>query len=346
MAEMSEAIKAVKMLAYSDITTKRIALLDSLAKALGVVYNSDLEGAIPNAVTDDDNLADAMKEAIVEAIYNRAAAGNKYPVDMTGFIKNYYLYATPILNVTGSVTKDNGSNALRNAQIVTPGAQVQHIEHRWNTNQVWGVILDKEFDNLYPGWNFTAINNPSGNSYVTPDDEGYPTFTGEDEAKYMVFDGQLAMDWNSKAELKQTVTGLPIGMYSLGINLNANGNPASTTLEANADGKSYKATASDGAGVFSVDSIKVGEDGEKVMSIDFVLASGNNWSKADNFTLTFTPLEDFDYSKLATIVDFAQVEAAGEYEYYTLNWIKVEYPEKNQIYFRKSGNVVEKVIFK
>ena len=48
---------------------------------------------------------------------------------------------------------------------------------------------------------------------------------------------------------------------------------------------------------------------------------------------------------LITVVDFAEAEGA-EYEYYTLSWIKVENPQKGEIYIRKCGDVVEKVIFK
>lgn len=347
---LQRAMLDINLVAYNqelkpylaDVATKRIQLLDSLATALGVEFDADMQGRIAEVDFDDDELADDMKEAIVEAIYNRAAAGNPWPVDLTGFIKNYYLYVTPILNEVSSVTKDDG-NTLKNATINTPGAQIQHIEHRWNTNQVWGVILDKEFINLYPGWTFKADDNGgSGNRYVTPDEDNYGHFVDEDKTNYMAFDGQVAMDWNSKAELKQIVTGLPIGTYTLSVNIKDNGNGSSTSLEAAAEGKSIKKNPS-GNGLLSIDGIDVLRG---YMSIDFILASGNNWSKADDFTLTFTPLEGYDYAEIATVIDFVPVEAAGEYEYYTLNWIKVEYPEKNQIYFRKSGNVVEKVIFK
>lgn len=342
---LSGAIRPVKLLAYANVITKRITALNSLATELGVEFDSDTKTRIADAATDDDELADLMKTMITEAIYNRVNDGNNRPLDLSAFIKNYYLYATPIINEVEKV-KDNGNNIKEfKNNIATPGAQIQQIEHRWNTNNVWLIILDQEFDNLYPGWTITSDGSISGNRYVTPDDEGNPTFATGDESKYLAFDGQLAMDWNSKAEMKQVVTGLPIGTYSLGINLKNNGNPGSTSLTAIVGEDTYKGTNPSGTGVFSVDSILVGAEG--VMAIDFILASGNNWSKADNFSLTFTPRADFDYSTVATVVDFAQAEiAAGEYEYYTLTWIKVEAPEKGQVYFRKSGNVVEKIIFK
>lgn len=342
---LAGAIRSVKMISYASITTKRIAALNSLATTLGVEFDSDTKASIADAVIDDDVLAEVMKAKITEAIYNRVNDGNNKPLDLSAFIKNYYLYATPIINNVEKV-KDNGNNIneFKN-NIATPGAQIQQIEHRWNTNNVWLIILDQEFDNLYPGWTITSDGSISGNRYVTPDDEGNPTFATGDESKYMVFDGQLAMDWNSKAEMKQVVTGLPIGTYSLGINLKNNGKPASTSLNAIVGDVTYEGKNPEGTGVFSVDSILVGAEG--VMAIDFILASGDNWSKADNFSLTFTPLAGFDYSTVATVVDFAQAEiASGEYEYYTLTWIKVEAPEKGQVYFRKSGNVVEKIIFK
>lgn len=344
ISALSGAMRPVKMLAYANVITKRITALNSLATSLGVEFDSDTKTRIADAVIDDDELADLMKTMITEAIYNRVNDGNNKPLDLSAFIKNYYLYATPIINEVEKV-KDNGNNIKEfKNNIATPGAQIQQIEHRWNTNNVWLIILDQEFDNLYPGWTITSDGSISGNRYVTPDDEGNPIFATGDESKYLAFDGQLAMDWNSKAEMKQVVTGLPIGTYSLGINLKNNGNPGSTSLTAIVGEDTYKGTNPSGTGVFSVDSILVGAEG--VMAIDFILASGNNWSKADDFSLTFTPLEGFDYSTVATVVDFAQAEAAGEYEYYTLTWIKVEAPEKGQVYFRKSGNVVEKIIFK
>lgn len=344
ISALSAAIRPVKLLSFANVITKRITALNSLATSLGVEFDSDTKTRIADAVIDDDELADLMKTMITEAIYNRVNDGNNKPLDLSAFIKNYYLYATPILNEVEKV-KDDGNNikGFKN-NIATPGAQIQHIEHRWNTNNVWLIILDQEFDNLYPGWTITSDGSGSGNRYVTPDDEGNPTFATGDESKYLAFDGQLAMDWNSKAEMKQVVTGLPIGTYSLGINLKNNGKPGSTSLTAIVGDKNYKGENPSGTGVFSVDSILVGAEG--VMAIDFILASGDNWSKADNFSLTFTPLEGFDYSTVATVVDFAQAEAAGEYEYYTLTWIKVEAPEKGKVYFRKSGNVVEKIIFK
>lgn len=344
ISALSAAMRPVKLLSFANVITKRITALNSLATSLGVEFDSDTKTRIADAVIDDDELADLMKTMITEAIYNRVNDGNNKPLDLSAFIKNYYLYATPIINEVEKV-KDNGNNIKEfKNNIATPGAQIQQIEHRWNTNNVWLIILDQEFDNLYPGWTITSDGSISGNRYVTPDDEGNPIFATGDESKYLAFDGQLAMDWNSKAEMKQVVTGLPIGTYSLGINLKNNGNPGSTSLTAIVGEDTYKGTNPSGTGVFSVDSILVGAEG--VMAIDFILASGNNWSKADDFSLTFTPLEGFDYSTVATVVDFAQAEAAGEYEYYTLTWIKVEAPEKGQVYFRKSGNVVEKIIFK
>jgi hypothetical protein len=347
ISALAEAEKAILLSEYyqdlkpylAGVATKRIELLDSLATALGVVFDADMLGRIASVDTDDDDLADDMKDAITEAIYNRANDGNKNPVDLTGFIKNYYLYATP------RVVDRSDKNMPENKDDLgaDPGfAQIQKVQHQYNKVPIWIMILKQEFNDLYPGW--TVIAKDNGNCMVSLEAQGANNAQMSENPP--VFDAQISMDWNGRAEMKSIVEGLPVGTYSLSVDLMQNGNASNTTLEATVGGKSYKATAASDAKSLTVDGINVVDPEDGTMLIDFNLASGNNWSEADNFSLTFTPLAGFDYSQVATVIDLAQVESDGEYEYYTLTWIKVEYPEKNQVYFRKSGNVVEKIIFK
>lgn len=348
MLGLADAQRAVEYLAYSDITTLRIKRLNAISQSLGVDYDADLSSQIANVKTDDDNLAEIMKEAIKDAIYEKIMNGEEVKdLDLTPFIKNYHLYATPVYN-EAEPSKDNG-NTLNNVTIVTPGAQIQKMQHRWNDSYLWLIILDKEFDNLFPGWNVVSDNNGgSGNRYANPDDENFTNLKNNTP----LFDGSVTLDWGSKVVMSQSVTGLPVGTYSLSLESMW---MATSQGDQSKWGVNYDLSATIPSGdtyktelKHSGDTVTVSVNGIEatdVMDIALTVFTNDNPAKADNFSLIFNPLEDYDYEKLVTVVDFTEVEGA-EYEYYTLNWLPVAIPEKGQVYFRKSGNVVEKVIFK
>ena len=351
----------------AEVATKRILDLDVIAKALDASYGDDAELAaeiadrIANIDFDDDELANIQKAAITVALYDKLAAGEDVDsLDLTPFIKNYYLYATingPVVENTDLQLPTARNEAKCKAEN-NPGSTIMHIKHEWGQDAlnktIWVLMYGQAFDDVFPGW--TVESFITGNhSMVTPDDatDKYSNLsTGVN-----VFDGKLTMDWNSKAELKQSVVDLPVGIYTLGVNissLDASSSVPTTLTAATSDTSVVFTKTSDGGVEAKCENIPV-KDGK--LDIDFILASNDGGSQADNFSLMFLGQDpSFNYvmaaesarsylDNLITVVDFAEVEGA-EYEYYTLNWIKVENPEKNQVYFRKSGNVVEKVIFK
>ena len=349
----------------AKVATKRIKALDQLAKDLKAAYGDNADKAaeiaqrIANVDFDDDELANIQKAAITAALYDKIATSDEIvdSIDLTPFIKNYHLYAT----INGPIV-DNTAKELPNARYDAeckaennPGSSIMHIKHQWGQDAlgktIWVLMYEKEFDDVYPGWTVQSFITSSGHSMVTPDDatDKYSNLS----KGTLVFDGKLTMDWNSKAELKTTVTDLPVGVYALNVAVSAN-KSGDSKLTATADGKDYvKSMPKDNTDA-KIDSIAVAAG---QMDIDFVLASSDGGSQADDFSLMFLGKDNsFNYAmaaqsakeylnNLITVVDLTEVDGA-EYEYYTLNWIKVETLEKGKVYFRKLGNVVEKVIFK
>ena len=374
--EMTNELTSAKMaldikLLAAEVVSTRVKALYSLATGIEATYVDDATAQsvaerVQNLDFDDDELAEIIMAAVKAAMYKKVAidcdTAKVEGLDLTSFIKNYHLYATvngPVVDNTDLQLPGDRNNDKCKAEN-NPGSSFMHIKHEWGQDAlgktIWVLMYGKAFDDVYPGW--TVESFITGNhSMVTPDDA---TDTYSNLSKGIpVFDGKLTMDWNSKAELKQSVVNLPAGLYTLNVAVSKNGGDASS-LTATTSNDTYSKNMSAGNTDAKVQNILVGADGK--MSIDFTLTSGgsntNNASQADNFTLTYVGVDkNFDYTaayenaqkeldNIITVVDFAEVAGAAEYEYYTLNWIKVEAPEKGQVYFRKLGNVVEKIIFK
>lgn len=366
----TEVDTKTKALANRDnlakVATKRIKALDQLAKDLKAAYGDNADKAaeiaqrIANVDFDDDELANIQKAAITAALYDKIATSDEIvdSIDLTPFIKNYHLYATitgPIVdksNLTLATGHDVEKEELRGEN--NPGSQIMKIGHQWGQDalgkKVWVLMYGTDYSEVFPGWTVKSFQGTGSNhSMVTPD---VATNTYANLSKgVLVFDGKLTMDWNSKAELKTSVADLPAGIYALNVGISEHAGKASV-ITATADGVDYekKLNGTDA----KIDSIKIAAG---QMDIDFVLTSGSGGSQADDFSLMFLGKDNsFNYAmaaqsakeyldNLITVVDLTEVDGA-EYEYYTLNWIKVETPEKGKVYFRKLGNVVEKVIFK
>ena len=340
----------------AEIVSIRIKALDKLATSLKADYGdaaADVASRVAAIESDDDELADIMKSAIKVAIYDNIV--NKQDtakgLDLTAFIKNYHLYATPKYVERPTIAANSNDAKVADEG----GANIQHVKHQWNSGDldgkqpIWIMILENDYETLYPGW--TARATATGNCMVTPDDDTY----GQLKQYVPVFDGQLAMDWNGKAEIKNTVQDLPLGVYELGVTLKQNtGN--STTLKATASRVDFESKAAANDKSVSIKDMLV-DDGQ--IDIDFILTSGSGWSQADNFKLTFVGTDSvFDYAallenakaefnKITTVI--GDVEAAGaKIEYFTLGGIQVTVLEKGQAYIQKitiGDEIITKTVF-
>jgi len=300
---VNNAINAYKSrIIGSQIMPTRVHALAQLAEDLGsdILDNPKVSARLETVETDDDQLADILKAAIKVAIYEMADYGDEYieELDLTPFIKNYHLYATPKIVDRSDYNLPDNANAGSDPN----GANIQYTQHKWLTGDlngkwpIWAMVIGPEFDDLYPGW--TVKSFATGNSIVSPDMIGGGNIYNNFINGYSVFDGQLALDWNSRAELKTELVDLPVGQYNLGVNLlefTCNSSQG-TTLTVNTSYDTYlcQATESGRQLLLSVDNIQVIEEYE-TLDVTFEIQSGNGMSAADNFFLTFYPDQNYDY---------------------------------------------------
>lgn len=289
----------------ASVLPVRVNALYALASDLGsdIVNNESLINRLEATDFDDDALADVFKAAIKLAIYEKIWEGDDavYGLDITPFIKNYHLYQTA--KVVERTDLMANSSAAHEAD--PDGANIQHVQHQWNSGNlnghqpVWVMIQGPEYTDLYPGW--TAIAYTDGNQMVTGD-KTYDNYRN----CINVFDAEIGMDWNSRAELRTELENLPVGQYTLGVELVEYNNSSSrnASLSVTVGDRTYSNVAYDaGAQLFAVDSIYVDES--DILDVDFILQSASGWSRADNFYLTFNPTESYDY-------EFAIAEAEAE----------------------------------
>ena len=363
-AVLKEASDAYEHKLYAlEPMTRRIIALHDMAAEFGsdIVDNTALEAIYAANEIDDDNLANIYKSAIKVALYEKLAEDTESAdsTSLTPFIKNYYLYQTA--KVADRSDKNMPDN--QNAGADPDGANMQYTQHKWNSGDlngkmpIWVMITEVDYDDLYPGWTVRAFN--TGNAMVTGD-KSYNNYKNG----IPVFDAEIGMDWNGRAEMYTTLTDLPVGMYTLGVELTeftANeGEGKIATLDVTLPDSTYSGKAvTSGVQTLKVDSIVVAEG--DVPSVKFMLRSQNGWSRADNFFLTFAEADDtYDYeaaaaaeknvlSSLITVVDPAQIKAA-KVEYYNLDGIKMSAPKAGisvRVTTLPNGKrIVEKILVK
>ena len=349
------------------ISVRRIKELDAIATSLGATYPEGVAARVAAATSDDDELAEIIKCAIKIAIYDKIVKGETVEnIDLTPFIKNYYLYATVKGVVDNSALELPTARTNAAAQAMQAVKQLQWIGHQWGQDalgkKIWVLMLNQEFTDVYPGWTVESFPT-GGHSMVTPD-EGYNNLKKYNKADTLVnvgtvLDGKLAMDWNSKAELKQSISGLPAGIYTLGANIGGSGiNSANLTIVSDVQTYTKDIKTDKKSDNFMVL--------EQAIDIDYVIESGSGSPNTDDFSLTYVGKNDdplfqqfwqqlLDNAKseldnLVTIVDKAKAVAAGV-EYYTISGIKLNAPKTGEILIRKTTKsngkvVVDKVLIK
>jgi len=278
-----------------EAKTVRIKALAELAGALDVSFDSetDFYGLAESAIEDDDNLADIFKAAIKVALYEHIVDGYPDEIELTPFIKNYNLYVTPKVVDRYDYIMPADRNYLR--QPDESGAQIQLVGHQYNSvgaNQqqpIWILITNQYYDDLYPGWSVRSNEVSGGLSMVTPDNRDYTNFT---EGR-PVFDGQIAMDWNSSASLSTQLYDLPVGVYSIGVDVESSSSSSSNmSVETAGDVYSYNIGNSTEPLVAQIDNVPV-YNGQ--LSINLNLQSQSAWSMADNFSMSFSMADGYDY---------------------------------------------------
>ena len=201
-----------------NVATRGIKELAAMASSLGSTIGDSavVKDLYQNLKTDDDYLAAIYKAAIKAAIYEKGAAAGE--LDLSAFIKNYYLYATPIIademNVAMPETRDSLKYNVDRHGI----ANVGHTRHQYQNDgklPIYTVLTQHPFTELIPGWTLVCGNGGGNDMLFLADMKN-------DSIYYdAVFDATLAMDWGGEADLTTYVLGLPAGEYTLGLDVHS-----------------------------------------------------------------------------------------------------------------------------
>ncbi|MBO6077912.1 MAG: hypothetical protein J6P66_04050 [Bacteroidaceae bacterium] len=349
VADLKAGIAKLQELPFA---TRNIRELDTLSQKLGsdIDQKENVKAKLAELVADDAELATILKAAIVQAVYEKAAAKNEIvdSLALTPFIKNYFLYS-----------------------VAKVGDQLEHFNYTYGAPaDRWRLIGDVDYVNtVFPGWkvrstkafSYATWSNQSTNVHIGGEgrawDDPEPKNNGDANAA-AIFDANLAVDWTSSVTLTQTVNDLPAGYYNLGINIQ-NGVDNSHMI-GTADGKEYDYTLpTSGTKVNMFNDSIVVTDGK--LDIKFTMGSASGWSYADDFQLIFRPLDGFDYAaaaaaqkdkvdELITVVNAAELKVANV-ELFSLGGMKIDAPKAGQVVIRKTTQsngkiVVDKVLVK
>ncbi|MBP5646495.1 MAG: hypothetical protein J6X21_03735, partial [Bacteroidaceae bacterium] len=325
-AAIDEANNAVTT--YTE-TTAQIKKLYGLATDLEAPLSDDVKTLYANTISDDQNLAKLLKLEINKALYQMLSEDIEIPeggIDYTGFITNPGLYMVGTL--------DN---------------QIEQYWYSYSSRNNWRVKAGNEYvDEVFPGWSIKStgsvhaaygINGIDGGGYAAP---GYAKAGG------------IAADWSSSFTLKQTVTDLPNGVYTLSVNFGAGeNNKEKQHVLANGD---TLAVASDQGAVNNTWENIIVKD--NVLDLTAVHTGCNAWSRLDDWSLTLISVDPIDYAAEIAKIDgeiaevettVAPVESAADVKYYNLSGVRTAQPEGISIRVTTGKNgarKVEKVLVK
>jgi len=388
-AELQAALAAISDATYAyqfalgifNVGTRRITELKDLAVALGstIADSAVVKERLANLKNDDDYLAEILKAAVKAAIYEKGAAAGE--LNLSPFIKNYYLYATPIVIEALDVQMPETRARAKYAEEMG-NANVVNIKHQYQSGlPIWIILTQNDFDNLIPGWIVNAGNGGGNDMTFLADMKNDSIY------KNAVFDATLAMDWGGEVALTTNILGLPAGEYELGLDINSrysNGQKTSKgtgelkvtfdTVEVSAQTITtylapdsilvendtvpglFEKKAYDGDGdstVFNSVKFEIGEVDR--VKFEASMATGNGAATYGDFKLTFKPSAKFDYAAAAaeakakvaeviTLVDFNKAQK-GNVEFYTLGGLKVDGAKAGQVLIRKTTGANGKVSF-
>lgn len=331
--------------ALNQFAPGQILALKQLADSLGVDFgaeNAAIAARVERAklLTEADAaLVSIYKKAITAKIYELLAADINDPkldsLALTAFIENPGLYVTASINDVEWYNYTYGGAA-----------------NRWRLK---GDI--DHVNNVMPGW--TIRSGRSQNVHVADEQRQWndPAHSGDPNAE-PVFDGKLAVDWNSTVTMKADISDLPSGMYSLGLNMQ-NGVAGSYIQGKSGDSVRKLEFPTGGPNNQAADSIIVANDS---INVEFYIKNGSGWSYADNFYLIFAPVkEGVDYAALKTAAQTALnseltfVETAkaakAKVEYYNINGVKINAPVNGAVNIKVTTlsdgtRIVQKILVK
>lgn len=302
-----------------NVMTVQVKALAELAKNLAVDFEAlkagstaEINAAVASVVSDDQNLANTLKEAIKYTLYKRIAAGEYNPasdtLDLTPFMQNYTLYST--------------------AKV---GSELEHYYYANSTpNDRYRIKIGIDFTTVFPGW---TVRSNGGCVYAGNDKDLYA-----DEDWAPIYDGSMTLATGSTVDIYNDITGLPAGKYTVAVGANiekdgsmlmATANGVSDTIMIVNNDENEKPTAVNNylKGI-------VTNDGN--INVHYFGASGSGKTRVDLFATYLTDKADVDYSALAEKAKTAAVEAVNGVEaveevssvkYYNINGVQTAQPK-------------------
>ncbi len=307
----TDAMKAARtaynfQVAAVGAKTTQIKALAELAEAYDVDFGTaaaDVAARLASATEDDQELAEIYKQAIKAKIYSLIAAGELDPagenLELYPFITNYALY-----NV---MSKED----------------MEYYFYQYSSQWRYRLKTNITFtDNVFPGWTVSGV---FGSAHVGNEGRNWDT-----EAP--VFDAGLSCDWTSGAVISGTISGLPVGVYSLGANVQ-HGVDNCTFQVTVPEGMDSTMTMAKSTGVLTMDEVLL-PAGEA--SIKYSIGSGSGWDYVYDFTAIMTGIDDnFQYEAAATEAQAALNELItivpatkqnSDAKFYNLNGVEVKNP--------------------
>ncbi|MBR5930074.1 MAG: hypothetical protein IKZ93_08840, partial [Prevotella sp.] len=308
------------------LTTGQLKSLYGLATELDAELSEDIVNQYKATIEDDQLLAKVLKLEVLKALYTKLAADEDVEgADFTGFIQNAGLY------MIGNL--DN---------------QIESYYYAYAGRTNWRIKTDKDYDDVYPGWNIKTtgsvhaaygINGLDGGGYAEP---GF--------AK----EGGIAADWSSSFTLKQTVTDLPNGVYTLGVKYGA-GEDNKEKQHVVANGDTLAVASGQSATDNTWENIIVKDN---TLDLTAVHTGCSAWSRLDDWSLTLVSVDPIDYAAEISKIDaeiaealtsVAPIESAADVRYYNLNGVRTAQPDGITIKVTTGKNgarKVEKVLVK
>lgn len=208
--DCSELSAAVNELEVIPQLTAQARALYELCDELGVDFGSKsayIGEAMANLDSDNDTLVNLLKLHAIKGIYQQLARGSDVNgINVSGFIRNPHFY-------TGGVL----------------GKDIERYDaqyHRETTEEAYRIVQLQEWDNVFPGWTIYTDHSSSWSwSWYTTSAFGVWNGNCDDEwseirGTYVEEEGQFAAgalgcDWSTSFNIRQDITGLPAGQYTL-----------------------------------------------------------------------------------------------------------------------------------
>ena len=282
-------IDEVKLEYFNPVVLAQMQFEEKIdeAKAITAPHEAAIKTALATAITTAEAVTattveeyETAKAALQTAIDNSNTSINHYQNDLKPVIDKLKTYATADL----SAMDDDYNNGVYTSQTDKAALIVQYqpIEiaalQAANATDYTSAIINPNFE-----FDAAAVQNPTGwtmTEHGSDDGTRNVAVTNMSGWYYNAYQTW----WSTNIDIKQTITGLPNGQYTIGATL-AGWTGCTVDLTAN-DAKKSINGAGDGTGVAASTTCVV-TNGTLNIKVNWGVRESGTFFKCDNFTLTY-----------------------------------------------------------